>query len=83
MEQLQKQFGVDSIAAAEEKLKELEQEVEEWDEKILSATEELENILNGNQDTTTEESAPTRKRPVPANSEGSDGPKRRTPRQPT
>jgi peptidoglycan hydrolase CwlO-like protein len=80
MEQLQKKFGVDSIEAAEEKLKLMEAEVEEWDKKITTATEELETTLNGKQDTTTAQPTRTRKRKSSEDPGRSEGPTRRTPR---
>ena len=45
LEQLQKQYGIKTLVAAEKKKKSLEEEIEEWDEKIREATEELENQL--------------------------------------
>ena len=47
MEQLQKKFGVKTIPAAEKKLKAMEKEINEWDEKIETAIAELETKLNG------------------------------------
>lgn len=81
MEQLQKQFGVKSIKEAETKIKKMESEVAEWDQKIDDATQELEKTLNGQRDTATTQ--PTRKgeREVSPDSKRSEGPTRRTPRQ--
>ena len=45
LEQLQKQYGIKTLVAAEKKKKSLGEEIEEWDEKIREATEELENQL--------------------------------------
>lgn len=80
MEQLEKEFGVKSIEEAEEKIQQMETEVEEWDEKILSATNDLEDLLNGNQDTATKEPTRATKRTTPADPGRSDRPQRRTPR---
>ena len=46
LEQLQKQFGVKTIAEAEKKIKKLEKEIEDWDIKIEDATAELESKLD-------------------------------------
>ena len=80
LEQLRKQFGVASIAAAEKKIKKMETEVEEWDQKIDTATQELEKTLNGQRDTTAQEPTRTGKREIPTDRERSAGPTRRTPR---
>jgi chromosome segregation ATPase len=80
MEQLQKDFGVKTIEEAEKKIQKMETEVEEWDEKIATATEALENMLNGKQDTADAQPTRTRERKVSADSKGSTGPTRRTPR---
>ena len=54
LEQLQKQFGVKTLAAAEKKVKALETEIAEWSEQIETATEELEKKFY-EQDTVTQE----------------------------
>ena len=53
-EQLQNQFGVKTLAAAEKKVKALEKEIAEWQDKINIAADELEKKVYG-QDTGTQE----------------------------
>ena len=47
LEQLQKDFGVKTIAAANKKAATLHQEITEWENKIKDATEALELQLDG------------------------------------
>ena len=49
MDQLKEKFGVSTIAGARKKAKQLQEEVQEWEQKIAEATEELEAKLNDNE----------------------------------
>ena len=46
MDRLSEQFGVKTIPEAKKKLAKLQKELETWDEKIQTATEELETKLH-------------------------------------
>jgi hypothetical protein len=54
LEQLQKEYGVETIDQAQKKLKQLDGQLKKKKEAIADATEELEAMLDG-EDTDTEE----------------------------
>ena len=54
LEQLQKEYGVETIDQAQKKLKQLDAQLKKKKEAIADATEELEAMLDG-EDTDTEE----------------------------
>lgn len=54
LEQLQKEFGVKTIAAAERRMQKLEADIEDYESRILAATKELEDELNDKNSSTEE-----------------------------
>jgi hypothetical protein len=73
MDQLLQKFGIKTIAEAKRKIKKLEEDVAEWDQKIEDATVELENKMNEEQDTGSAEPPRTRERSRNPSTEGYSG----------